>query len=178
MSFNASLPNNIQRRCTVTLKTLETEYEQAERRLQECREVIDRESRAAVARIEAHFSDDRRCLESALGSAKLAMDTEKSRLALAGEGAPWPVGTRLTKQERVHDKYYSPYYSPMATPRYDTLFGVLEAVTSETQFPDNLGKGNIPPIGEFIVRLELKGGKLGKKFERPYNWVASGWKAR
>lgn len=96
-------------------------------------------------------------------SAKRAVEDELVRLAHEGNQHKYAPGTKLFRVSG------SRWNSPSTT-----LFGILEVVTRETQFPENTGSYRLPKPGSFIVRICTKDGSPGKKFEE---WREhSGWK--
>ena len=85
-------------------------------------------------------------------AADAALKSERERLALAGVNAPYPIGTKLQKD---------------IGRRYDRklVYGVVEAVTRETQWQDNLSRWNRPRIGAFVVRFLKTNGEPSVKID-------------
>lgn len=96
--------------------------------------------------------------------AEKALVEEIERLAVKGNDAPWPIGTKLMRI--VNKGRYS-------WSEKKTEYGILEAVTRNTVLPDNLGYWNKPSIGSYIVRMLKTDGTLSKKISSvTYSWVA------
>lgn len=156
----------------MTLKKLEDAHTFTKVAHQGLVDYIDELKAKEAARIDAEYAEKLAAAKQRRETTGARVDAEKSRLALAGEGAPWPVGTRLAKRKLIH----SGYYNRVAAPRYNILFGILEAVTSATAFPTNTAYYSLPPIGKYIVRICTKDGTPGKKFELLTEHEQSQWK--
>lgn len=92
--------------------------------------------------------------------------------ALAGEGCPVPIGTKLVKWESTN-RYERGKLEAIA-------FGVVEAVTSQTVHPSNAADYSKADIGTFIIRMLKKDGTTGSKYERfqsfhKSNRIPRGW---
>lgn len=97
-------------------------------------------------------------LQTAAWDADTALKVEQERLALTGDKAPYPLGTRLKK---TTGRRFSP----------KTVYGMLEAVTRDTEYQDNLARYSRPAIGSFVVRLLKTDGTLSKKIDvGSLNW--------
>lgn len=86
-----------------------------------------------------------------------------------GHQGKYALGSKLQK---VHRKWSG--YGYRSNP--ETLFGILEVVTRETQFPGNTPSWNRPSNGSLIVRICTKDGKPGKKFVKWTRYESSQWK--
>jgi hypothetical protein len=135
--------------------------------------------REAESKIEAEasalFDAEIKAATSAVSLAHAAYMAEVE--TRAAQNAPRPVGTRYVRWERrqSYDRKPTPW-----TKTTDT--GVLEVVTRESRFADNLASYSRPSVGTIILRLCKKDGELGIKFasydefEKTQNtWKISTW---
>lgn len=117
---------------------------------------------AEIARI---YGPTLRHLMDEYSAANEALTAAKTEAALAGEGAPVPLGTVLYEWERPYrrwDRTAQPYAKTGKT-------AVLEAVTPESRFASNISYG-LPQVGEFILRLRRADGKVGIQY-KPVNHI-------
>lgn len=97
-------------------------------------------------------------------AADMAVLAAREARALAGEGAPYPLGTRMVEWEWV--------------PRGSALrmvngrIGIFEAVTSASEHPGNLASYSMAKIGDYVIRLLKKDGA------RSLQYVTMGWDMR
>jgi len=96
-----------------------------------------------------------------VATAQDAYDTECERVALTGDGALYPLGTRLTKDTHPHHEKW----------KNKIVFGVVEAITRTSVIPDSLAVYSRPAIGSFVVRLLKVDGTPAKNFETSFH----GW---
>lgn len=96
---------------------------------------------------------------SALYDAQLAAEqAERDALttrALSGEGAPFPLGTKMAEWSRG--------YSHSHALKLTGKVGVIEAVTEQSEFPENMGSWRRPAIGSFVIRMVKKDGSKSLK---------------
>jgi hypothetical protein len=91
-----------------------------------------------------------------------ALIAETERVALEGNESPWPLGTKVTKEESIGHAYLR---------NKRTVFGIFEVVTRESVFADNLADYSRPSVGTVIVRYLNKDGSPLKKIARhTYDW--------
>lgn len=93
-------------------------------------------------------------------AARLAELAEKDRIAKTGEGAPFPLGTKLCKWENKETSRFSRKYA-----WEKVADGVMEAFTTESDGPANLRYG-AANVGDFVVRVLKKDGTPGARYER------------
>lgn len=94
--------------------------------------------------------------------------------ALTGEGCPVPLGTKLAHWESKRYQQGSEI----------TEYGIVEAVTSQTEHPSNSASYSRAEPGQFIVRILKKDGTIGIKYDRfGFTWgtdsvqlLPHGWK--
>lgn len=102
-------------------------------------------------------------------SAKEAVEAEKERLSLSGDGLPYPIGTKLRRWDRGHS------YSRQVQPKHPTNnYGVLEVCTKDSKFPEN-ARWRVPKRGDWFVRLLKKNGEPGLTFESRVYKITDWW---
>lgn len=87
---------------------------------------------------------------------RTAYEEALEQAASLDENAPYPIGTKMTREEGVGGVW---------SRRTETALGVLEVVTRQTEYPQNCLQR--AEVGDYIVRYLKKDGKPGLKW--------SGW---
>jgi hypothetical protein len=86
------------------------------------------------------------------------LHTEQERMALLGEGAPYPLGTKMVGQRQKS--------------RFDpatTVYGVVEAITRDSVHDEKRQQYRKAPIGDFVVRHLLATGKPAKTYDTSFH---------
>ena len=156
--------SEIERLENAVQKARNAEQAMQQKRAEKRRRLLNAEVDRIDAELAAEYGDRLKTLHEARYAAEQIMLAAKEKAALKGDGAPWPVGTRLQKWAK-RSRWESEYH-PLEE------FGVLEAVTRELKFAENRSGYSIPAVGTYIIRLEKKDGTLGLKFVVPGRWGA------
>ena len=106
---------------------------------------------------DALLSKELAAAHAAKRAAQSSLTGERERLALVGVNAPFPIGTKLQK-------------TTGGTYNKKTVYGILEAVTSSTVFPDNIADYRRPHIGTFLVRLLKQDGSPSLRIDSSLWW--------
>lgn len=93
-------------------------------------------------------------------AARVALDEALEARALTGEGAPYPLGTKLYEWER---KKWAREWA--LTGRV----GVMEGFTRQSEQPDSLQHGRAR-IGDYVVRVLKKDGTPSKLYINRFHW--------
>jgi hypothetical protein len=101
-------------------------------------------------------AENKASAESAKAYAALKAEQERIRFAESEAKIPYPVGTKMVFWER--ERFGEGWRAPC-------VYGVLEIFKQGDEYPENL-RWNAPNVGDIIVRLMTKDGKLGKKTEK------------
>lgn len=137
------------------------ELQQAMQAALRARDMFDSETHNLCQQAEEAIWSNRKAqhdhLKRAAQQARDAYLAEKERIALTGEGLPFPIGTKV--RNKNHSK----------------LVGLVEVRTRTTPFPNNAANYSMPEVGEAFVRLLKADGKPGSKFEKFYTWME--WEA-
>ena len=130
---------------------------------------IVRDEEFRVTRLIRHwFASDVREKENALRTVELKIAELKSARALAREGAPFPVGSKIRKRS---------YKGPSYAGNLVDVYAVVEAVTTDTKFPAN--RAFLPHPGSYIARILKSNGKPGANFielDPKYEYECNKWK--
>ena len=137
---------------------------------------FQREARRSAERNIEHYTDiifaaDIRAARSAEYAANTAVEKETEEQALSA--APWPIGTKFYRWERVVNYQVRP--NTYHWKRTDET-AIFEVVTRTTRFADNLKDYSRPSVGAYILRLLKKSGETGLKFlaYSTVSWYAEG----
>ena len=87
--------------------------------------------RKVEAEIEEHFGPELRERAAKLNAAIAAVRAEEDRLAKAGNGALYPLGTRFEKWE-------APGWGYERGPAEIVAYGVYEIINADSEHPDNI----------------------------------------
>jgi len=98
-------------------------------------------------------------LEAKTNQAQNELETELEQIALTGEGAPYPLETKL--QREVQKKRWDPI---------STIYGVVEVITRTSVHPKH--QHYVPQVGQFVVRHVDAKGKPVIKYDTSFH----GWK--
>ncbi len=130
-------------------------------KIQEATKIIDQELTL--------LRQEKESLRHQAVEAEVAVENKLVELAQEGNQCKYALGTKLQKSQRKRSGYgYN------LTPK--TVYGILEVVTRESQFPSNTTSWRRPSPGSLIVRLCTKEGKPGKKFVPWTTYDSSQWK--
>ena len=156
----------------MTLEQLRIEEQKAYRAYYEAegalestvRERVKDAKNAIIASLSAEY-EKVGALSNAARDAKIATENELIRLAQDGSRCKFEIGQRLRRIKNSASSW-----------RAETIeFGILEVVTRDTVFPDNIAGYTKPNVGNLIVRICTKDGKPGKRFvdyRSHHVWVA------
>lgn len=128
--------------------------------LRKKRRLVDTRDQQANQAKQAVIDQHREGISAAtkvVGAAEKALKEYKSQNATH----EWE-GRRVQKQKSVGTWAWRP--------ERETIFGVVEVCRMDTVLPDNVTWAT-PEIGGAFVRLENKGGKLGKRIDRLGGWT-------
>jgi len=160
--------------------TLEQQYDNARSALSKLesskssfiREKLSESERTIRAEAATKFDAD---ISAARTASHLAYAAHMAEVeATAAQNAPRPAGTVYVRWERESRGWANrDDKTPKLTATADTA--VLEVVTRESIFADNLTYYSRPSIGSLILRLRKKNGELGLKFIEPRNFIHCGW---
>lgn len=99
-------------------------------------------------------------------SARKALDDARVAAAQAGNGAPYPIGTKLYE-------WKSPKWE--RTQRPTGKAGVIEVFTVGSPVPDG-DRWNLPEPGDYALRHLKKDGTPGKRVEGWSDWLSRTWR--
>lgn len=112
------------------------------------------------------------------GEARRALLAEQERSALAGEGAPAPLGTIFHQWERPYKRWSDPDKTPNPYRRTGKT-GRLEAITLTSAHPQNTHRE--APVGAYVLRTIKKDGTAGTSYETLSTYkgvhIPDGWHA-
>lgn len=112
-------------------------------------------------RIEAHRRPVAVTLSAKLSALNQELRDAEDRDARANRHE-WD-GKKVYREEKIYGRYGS------GVKLIERIEGIVETVTRDTEFAENLGSWRRPALGAPIVRLLKKDGTPGKKFERLNN---------
>ena len=136
-------------------------YEYKQARTKAFNDALDAECREMFA---SRVSEASAAARAAVG----AVEAEKERIALSGDSAPLPLGTRL---EEWHQDRWS------KTESRTGRVGIFEAITATSEHMSNKVWGRAKR-GDYVVRLLKKDGSPAKKYERWTDYVARVWRPK
>lgn len=157
--------------------TIYEQYEAAQLKLNELRsaraDFVSKAEYEAYQKINAD-ADFRYAAE--IQSAAEEFNTAKTAW-LAIKNVPHPIGTKYLRWEK--DLRWRGFGRPIHEPRKWIATGetaVLEVVTRESKFADNLSRYSRPKVGEIILRVNKKNGEPGLRFIASAYFVRSEWR--
>jgi hypothetical protein len=104
---------------------------------------------------------------------RLAIRAEKERMAQAGEGAPFPVGSIVCRWN-LFTLVRGASMQAVFKPSLSKEKGIVEAVTHES-WRTFAGNRQRPAVGSYVVRLLKKDGKPGKAYITLANYNIGDW---
>jgi len=153
----------------MTVQDLSSKYHQAVSELHshvsmlnaERRRLMDEAERQINQALNEKFAETTLALQTASNTAKLAWEAAAEAEALAGDTAPYPLGTvMIRKQKHIRAGCWED----------KIIRGIVEAVTNSTEWPaaphGRRQRDVHPPIGTFIVRHLKSDGQPGKLYDR------------
>lgn len=123
--------------------------------------------RAIHAEVQQQHAAEYAAAEAEAIAAEKALVAEKDRIALLGQGAPFPIGST------VRETHQYSRWGLTEVPKVNQRTGVFEVVTSETKLSRSGSGMRHPVVGEYIIRLHKKDGKLGLAYV--YNFRNNVW---
>ncbi len=120
---------------------------------------------ALQAEVSARYGVQLRASNEAIGLAQRQLSEEKERIALTGDGAPYPLGTRLVQWEW-------PRWGGKPAPTKH--MGIVDAITSKSEHPANVRYGRAQ-IGQYVVRLIKKDGTTSSKYHLWRDYMKNSW---
>lgn len=160
---------------TPKLKELEAAVDAADKKLRDIRDRVEREqseeTEKILASIAAKYAAQIAVARKECSDACEQYISEKERVALLAEDAPWPLGTKLVEWGR---KGACPRSSDPLVP---LRTGVLEVLTCKSERPDNFsGLWNVHEIGSYIIRILKNDGTPSKEFfSAVFGYRRSSW---
>jgi|SRR5882762_1845893 len=124
---------------------------------------------AIIKNIHEEYAQDLTALTGFSKEAEELLKTARLEHAVSTTELEYPIGTVLYEWS-VSEKTNRWHYKKV--PWYETgQSGVLEVITSQSIHPGNLSDYSRAKIGDVVLRLHKKDGKLGSKYEA--NWVSN-----
>lgn len=154
---------------------IKEQYEAAQRKLDALqsarrnftRKAEDEASRKIEAEAESQFGTDIQSAIEEFAAAKTAWLAEKE--SEAAKSAPHPIGTKYLRWEKEQRRWSAPPDKQLKWIATGET-ALLEVVTRESKFADNLASYSVPRMGSLILRIHRKDGKLGLRFVKSYNF--------
>ena len=132
-----------------TLAALNAEIDGARSELRKVEADVRAAEREALSRVREEYAERLQKIRARLRQAQVRKDTHLDATATH----EWE-GRRVVRTVRCG----------WAGQRVAAQYGVVQVRRKGMEFPENVTWG-VPRIGEAFVRLELKSGKLGKRFD-------------
>lgn len=161
------------------IKKLETEQFAAERAYSEARDKFNEERRlliaAATERIDDDLEEKSESLAQLLALRREAIERFNQAVeqeAMSGEGAPYPLGTKLYQWHRPGRGW------DRRSLVRSGLVGIMSVWTRMSEYPSNV-KYRIPSSGNFYVRILKADGTESKQFSGSVEgWHTEDWKPK